>query len=95
LSATKEWAIRKNVYIWEKPKGKWGKSIPVQKKLSPISFSVPHIIQIKESHVTRSDPEYLELGLPPKIPHTCTFWSKGMAHSLQYGPGFDTTIYAG
>jgi len=46
---------------------------PFKKKLSPISFSVPHIIQIKEIHVARSDPEYLELGLPPKIPHTCTF----------------------
>ena len=50
-----------------------GKIHTHSKKLSPISFSVPHIIQIKESHVAKGVPEYLELGLPPKIPHTCTF----------------------
>jgi len=52
-----------------KAKSQTGK-IHTRSKKSPISFSFPHIIQIKESHVARSDPEYLELGLPPKIPHT-------------------------
>jgi len=95
-SATKEWAIwikRRKKYM-RKAKRQMGK-IHTHSKKTPISFSVPHIIQIKESHLARSDPEYLELGLPPKIPHTCTCWSKGMAHSLQYSYGFDSTIYAG